>query len=195
MFTGIIREMGKVVEKKYNRGNVVLGIKTTDELNVADSVAINGVCLTVVDKRADRIYVEMMPATLKRTNLGELRVGDEVNIEPALRLSDRLSGHLVSGHVDGVGRILYLRRRHGYYEMKVKIDASLMQYMVPRGSIAVDGISLTIAEVKQDGIIVNITPYTLGNTNLKHRRVGDKVNIEADVLAKLVKPDGKRAQV
>jgi len=195
MFTGIIREMGKVVEKKYNRGNVVLGIKTTDELNVADSVAINGVCLTVVDKRADRIYVEMMPATLKRTNLGELRVGDEVNIEPALRLSDRLSGHLVSGHVDGVGRILYLRRRHGYYEMKVKIDASLMQYMVPRGSIAVDGISLTIAEVKQDGIIVNITPYTLENTNLKHRRVGDKVNIEADVLAKLVKPDGKRAQV
>ena len=195
MFTGIIHKMGKVVEKKYNRGNVILGIKTTDELNVADSVAINGICLTVVDKRADRVYVEVMPATLRCTNLGELRVGDEVNLEPALRLSDRLSGHLVTGHVDGVGKILYLRRRPGYYEMKVKIDASLMQYMVPRDSIAIDGISLTIAEVKQDGIIVNITPYTLENTNLKHRRVGDKVNIEADVLAKLVKPDGKRAQV
>lgn len=195
MFTGIIREMGRVVEKKYNGGNVVLGIKTTDELDVADSVAINGVCLTVVDKRADRVYVEVMSATLRCTNLGELRVGDEVNIEPALRLSDRLSGHLVTGHVDGVGRIMYLRRRHGYYEMKVKVDASLMQYMVPKGSIAMDGISLTIAGVKQDGVIVNITPYTLENTNLKHRRVGDKVNIEVDVLAKLVKPDVKRVQV
>jgi len=195
MFTGIIREMGKVVEKKYNGGNVVLGIKTVAELDVADSVAINGVCLTVVDKRADRFYVEVMPATLRCTNLGKLRVGDEVNIEPALRLNNRVSGHLVTGHVDGVGRITYLRRRHGYYEMKVKIDTSLMQYMIPRGSIAIDGISLTIAEVKQDGIIVNITPYTLENTNLKHRRVGDKVNVEVDVLAKLVKSDVKKVQV
>lgn len=195
MFTGIIREMGKVVEKKYNGGNVVLGIKTVDELDVADSVAVNGVCLTVVDKRADRIYVEVMPATLRCTNLSELRVGDEVNIEPALRLNDRVSGHLVTGHVDGVGRIMYLRRRPGYYEVKVKIDTSLRQYMIPRGSIAIDGISLTIAEVKQDGIIVNITPYTLENTNLKHRRVGDKVNVEVDVLAKLVKSNVQKVQV
>ena len=175
MFTGIVREVGRVVEFDGSR----LVVDASTEAAGGDSVAVDGVCLTVLD--GSRLAFDVVPETLSRTTLGELQAGDRVNIEPALRVGDPLGGHHVQGHVDGIGRV----RSTGE---PVWIDApvELLRYCVEKGSIAVDGVSLTIAAVDDAGLAVALIPHTLAETTLGELEPGGAVNLETDVLAKYV---------
>ena len=175
MFTGIVREVGRVVEFDGSR----LVVEATTNAAGGDSVAVDGVCLTVLD--GSRLAFDVVPETLSRTTLGALRPGDGVNIEPALRAGDPLGGHHVQGHVDGIGRV----RSTGE---PVWIDApvDILRYCVEKGSITVDGVSLTIAAVDDAGFAVALIPHTLTATTLGELEAGDAVNLEADVLAKYV---------
>ncbi len=187
MFSGIVEELGSVL-RISRRGKVSLleirAQKIMDELVVGDSVAVNGACLTVVATEGGSVSFEVMPETLKLTNLGLLRSGEKVNLERSLRVGDRISGHFVSGHVDCMGII----RKKGYvggnlsFEIAVPVDVS--KYCLAKGSIAVDGISLTLTERKPNTFSVYIIPHTLKNTTLSFRTPSDKVNIEFDILAK-----------
>jgi len=175
VFTGIVREVGRVVEFDGSR----LVVEATTNAAGGDSVAVDGVCLTVLD--GSRLAFDVVPETLSRTTLGALRPGDGVNIEPALRAGDPLGGHHVQGHVDGIGRV----RSTGE---PVWIDApvDILRYCVEKGSITVDGVSLTIAAVDDAGFAVALIPHTLTATTLGELEAGDAVNLEADVLAKYV---------
>jgi riboflavin synthase len=189
MFTGLVEVMGKVwrVEPAGAGRKLTISVPSlVVELKLGESVAINGACLTVVECDTDCCQFEAGPETLRRTNLGELIEGDRVNLERALRLSDRLGGHLVQGHVDGVGRIAQ-RRRDGEWEtVWFGSPPELAAQMVPKGSVAVDGVSLTIVEATSDQFSVMLIPHTLANTTLGFKSVGAVVNLETDVLAKYV---------
>jgi riboflavin synthase len=189
MFTGLIEVMGKVrrVEPAgAGRKLTISAPSLVGELKIGESVAINGACLTVVEREPDSCRFEAGPETLRRTNLGELADGDRVNLERALRLSDRLGGHLVQGHVDGIGRISE-RRRDGEWEtVRFGCSPELAAQMAPKGSVAVDGISLTLIEVTGDRFSVMLIPHTLANTTLGFKHPGDAVNFETDILAKYV---------
>jgi riboflavin synthase len=184
VFTGIIEEVGRVEPgSRFSiRCNRVLS-----DLNVGASVAVNGVCLTAVAIRPDGFSADLAPETLERSNLGDLRAGDPVNLERPLMLSTRLSGHIVQGHVDGTGVLETLKELgDGNRELTVRVPRVLDRFLVYKGSIAIDGISLTIAAV-QDGLVkVAIIPHTYEATNLAVRKPGDRLNIECDVLAKHV---------
>lgn len=155
-------------------------------LETGESVAVNGACLTVLEPSAEGFSADVSPETLERTNLGALKAGDPVNLERALTLSQRLGGHLVSGHVDGVGVIRRLERQGDYHLLEVAAPASVTRYCIEKGSIAIDGISLTINEVNGSAIACMIIPHTMEATNLGTRRVGDRVNLEADLIGKYV---------
>jgi len=157
------------------------------DLTLGASISVNGVCLTAVDIRPDGFSADLAPETLQRSNLGDLRAGDPVNLERPLMLSSRLSGHIVQGHVDGTGVLAALTElRDGNWELAVRVPRELDRFLVYKGSIAIDGISLTIAEV-QDGLVrVAIIPHTYQATNIQGRKAGDRLNIECDVLAKHV---------
>jgi riboflavin synthase len=157
------------------------------DLTLGASISVNGVCLTAVDIRPDGFSADLAPETLERSNLGDLRAGDPVNLERPLMLSTRLSGHIVQGHVDGTGVLEALTELgDGNWELTVRVPRELDRFLVYKGSIAIDGISLTIAEV-QDGLVrVAIIPHTYQATNLHVRKTGDRLNIECDVLAKHV---------
>jgi riboflavin synthase len=189
MFTGLIEAMGKVrrVEPAAAGRKLTISASTfAEELEIGESVAINGACLTLVERERDACRFEIGPETLRRTNLGELAEGDRVNLERALRLSDRLGGHLVQGHVDGVGHISE-RRREGQWEtVWFGCSPELATQMVPKGSVAVDGISLTLVEVATDHFSVMLIPHTLANTTLGFKKRGATVNVETDILAKYV---------
>ncbi len=150
-----------------------------------DSVSVNGVCLTVT-KPAGDISFDISPETMRRTNLGELKIGDRVNLERALRLSDRLGGHIVTGHVDGVGTIRGKSPVGEYIFYTFESPAEILKYIVKKGSIAVDGISLTVVELDSSSFSVAIIPHTLTATNISDKRVGDKVNLEVDIIGKYV---------
>ena len=184
MFTGIIEEMGTVEagERFSVRCSVVLS-----DITPGASIAVNGVCLTAVDTRPDGFSADLAPETLQRSNLGDLRRGDRVNLERPLMLQTRLSGHIVQGHVDGTGVLEALRELgDGNWELEVRAPRELDRFLVYKGSIAIDGISLTIASVTDGLVRVAIIPHTYQATNLGARKVGDRVNIECDVLAKHV---------
>jgi riboflavin synthase len=151
-----------------------------------DSVAVNGVCLTATQIGADGFISDVMAETLRRTTLGELRVGDRVNLERAATATTRLGGHLVQGHVDGVGRLIDRSPAGAFDEVTIALPATLTSYVVEKGSIAVDGISLTVARLTDDTITIGLIPETLQRTTFGHRAVGDTVNIEVDVIAKYV---------
>jgi riboflavin synthase len=185
VFTGIVEEIGVVREVDRDR-LVFEAHRVLEGTKIGDSLAVNGVCLTVVSLEDRGFGANVMPETLRCTNLGELHYKDRVNLERALMLGGRLGGHLVLGHVDGTGEVLTVGREEGARVMKISAPPELMCYMVDKGFIAVDGVSLTIVEVDDSSFVVSLVGYTMGNTTLGMSRVGDVVNLEADVIAKYV---------
>jgi riboflavin synthase len=198
MFTGIIEDKGKVVRVEY-RGQekrLTIGLpRDLTEVQLGDSININGVCLTVVENRERTVELDLSQETLQRTVLGELKEGDQVNLERALKLSDRLGGHIVTGHIDGIGVIAEKRKERDFFQLRVRIPESVSKYVVQKGSIAVDGISLTVNEYMGGEIQMTLIPYTIEKTTLVDKEVGDRVNLEADILGKYVeKLFGQRDQ-
>jgi riboflavin synthase len=184
MFTGIIEELGTVTA--HTAG--MLGIrapKIAAGVAVGDSVATNGVCLTVTRFEGDRFWVDYSSTTREATTIGRWRVGEVLNLERALTLGTRLGGHLVAGHVDGVGRIVSIREREGVH-VSITIPEALTRYLIPKGSITVDGVSLTLVAVQAGHFDLTIIPHTVELTNLQHRRSGDEVNLEVDLIGKYV---------
>lgn len=189
MFTGIIKMLAPVEAVRRATGGARIVIDLEDLAAGAgrgDSVSVNGACLTVAEKRGSVCEFDAVAETLSRTTLGSLRPGDRVNIEPSLRVGDQLGGHFVLGHVDGIGEIAALTRAGEGAEMQVSADAALAALMVPKGSVAVDGISLTLVGVGKAHFTCAVIPTTLQETTLGSRRPGDKVNVEADLLGKMV---------
>ncbi|HID95314.1 MAG TPA: riboflavin synthase [Candidatus Latescibacteria bacterium] len=187
MFTGIIEEVGEIF--LLQRGAEIQKIaikarKVLDGTGVGDSINIDGACHTVIDIDTGTFTVESVEETLRRTTLGELKVGDRVNLERALHPSDRLGGHFVLGHVDGVGVIIGRRDTAGGSIFTIKMPEDLKRYVAAKGSIALDGISLTVVGVELDRFTVSIVPHTLKSTTLSSKRIGGKVNLEVDVLAR-----------
>lgn len=189
MFTGLVEEVGKI--KSVERGGSLLKIecsKVIEDVKEGDSVAVNGVCLTVVAVGDNCLSFDVSPETLKRSNLSRLRTGSAVNLERALRVGDRLGGHILQGHVDTVVRVLGMRReRGGFYRFSFELPYNFRTLVVEKGSIGIDGISLTVAEVKGNAFSVAVIPHTYENTNLRERKVGDRVNVEFDIIGKYVR--------
>ena len=190
MFTGIVQTMG-VVESIGRRSTGARLVVTAPELSrpIADgaSIAVNGVCLTVASSDASRIEFDVVPETLSQTTLGELRTGSRVNLEPSLRVGDRMDGHIVQGHIDGTASIVSIETGSQGQMWTFQVDRKLSPYIIVKGSIAIDGISLTVARVGSDGTFsVALIPTTLRMTTLSHARVGDRVNIETDIFARTV---------
>jgi riboflavin synthase len=189
MFTGLIEDIGKIGALRLQQGSAVMTVRTrlpVRSMPLGASVAVNGACLTVVKKLRGAFTVDVSPETLVRTNLGQLTVGSLVNLEQPMRLQERLGGHLVTGHVDGVGRVAAIQKQGEFTIFRFRLPADLARLLVSKGSVAVDGISLTVNDCRRDGFSVAIIPFTLQHTNLQGRRVGDKVNIETDLIGKYV---------
>lgn len=190
MFTGIVETVGRVVaiEPQGAKTRLVIDAPAvTDALPIGASVAVNGACLTVVAVRGEQVAFEAVPETLARSSLGGLRAGSAVNLERAMRADARLDGHIVQGHVDGVGRVRALDRRGDDVRLAVACEPDFAELLVPKGSVAIDGVSLTVVGVAPDGFDVALIPHTLAVTTLGERRPGDAVNLEADVLGKYVR--------
>jgi len=185
MFTGIIEEVGKVSSASTNK-LVISARQVLAGMKPGDSMAINGACLTVTDFDRSSFCVDVMPETLKRTNLGLLRAGDGVNLERPMALGGRLGGHLVQGHIDHTGRIIAMEWEGEALLFRFEAPPEVMRYTVPKGFIAVDGISLTITEKDSNSFQVSVVEYTRRNTTLGRRKAGDVVNLEADIIAKYV---------
>lgn len=185
MFTGIVRELGAVAAFDGSR-LVVAGPATAAGVAVGDSVSVAGVCLTVVDAAGGRLAFDVVPETIARTSLGGLEPGDAVNLEPALRVGDPLGGHVVQGHVDAVGRVRSVEPEEESRRVRVDAPESVVRYCLEKGSIAVDGVSLTVTAVGPDWFEVGLIPETLRATTLGGKAAGDPVNLEVDVLAKYV---------
>jgi len=191
MFTGLIETLGTVrALAPDGSGGAVLTIaesRLVPELAEGESVAVNGACLTVIGREGDTFRFQLGPETLQRTNLGQLKEGERVNLERSLRVGDRLGGHFVQGHVDAVGTVLE-RVHRGEWEMAwFSFPRALGLFMVPKGSIAVDGVSLTLVDVEEERFSVMLIPHTLENTTLGRKERGDAVNLEGDMIAKHVK--------
>ena len=189
MFTGLIEDVGKIAALQIDDHAAVLTVQTKLPLGSMPhgaSIAVNGACLTVVKRRKKAFTVDVSPETLKRTNLQELAVGSRVNLERPMRLADRLGGHLVTGHVDGVARIVAMSAEGEFTIISFAVPALITPMLVRKGSVAVDGISLTVNDCQRGRFSVAIIPYTLQHTNLRARRVGDKVNVETDLIGKYV---------
>lgn len=186
VFTGIVREKGRVASIGGGDAGVRLAVRTTVEAALGDSVAVNGVCLTVVETGGGVLAFDAVPETLSRTSLGRLGKGAAVNVEPALRAGDPLGGHYVQGHVDGVGRVRSLEPEGEGARLTVDAPPAILRYVVEKGSIAVEGVSLTIAALDDTGFAIALVPHTLEATTLGALAPGDDVNLEVDVLAKYV---------
>ncbi len=189
MFTGLVAELGDIVslEKRGKGARLFLAAKAlSQDAKLGDSIAINGACLTVVEVRGTTLAFDISDETLKSTNLGELRVKDSVNLEPALRLSDRLGGHFVTGHIDGAGRMRSKNLEGEVYKIVIETEPWIAEYLVEKGSVAVDGISLTVVDVLRDGFSLVIIPHTAKLTTLGLKGAGDRVNVEVDILGKYV---------
>jgi riboflavin synthase len=189
MFTGIIEEIGKIEQTSKRGNNLLLRIKATkvsSDLKVADSVNINGACQTIIEVKDDYFTVEAVEETLRRTSLGQLKAGDFVNLERALRLSDRLGGHMIAGHVDFVARTRSITQKDQSYVFEFEFPPEYRTHFVEKGSVAVDGVSLTVVEVFVSSFTVSVIPFTVQNTNLGKKKIGDAVNIETDLIGKYV---------
>ncbi len=190
MFTGIIESLGTLKKIQPNGQGKILGIDTDINLfetKIGDSIAVNGVCLTVVKLNKNFFEVDAAPETVLKTTFKKLNVGDKLNIERALRFSDRLDGHLVSGHVDGTGIIVSKVKKSNAVIITIKIDSELALQLIQKGSVAVDGISLTINRCSDNDFEVSIIPHTGNITTIGLKNIGDEVNIETDMLGKYVK--------
>jgi riboflavin synthase len=188
MFTGIITDVGRVLEIADGGGRrMTIGTRLPlAEIPLGSSIATSGICFSAIDKGPDWFTVEVSDATLEVTTAGAWVVGDRVNLERSLRIGDEMGGHIVFGHVDAVGEILALEPAGASHRLEVKVPASLAPLFAVKGSIAVDGISLTVNEAGADRFAVNVIPHTWRATNLAERRVGDRVNVEVDMLARYV---------
>lgn len=187
MFTGIIEEIG-IVKSVKSKVITIEANKIFDDLKLGDSVAVNGTCLTISNFSNKIFNADITTETLSRTNLGDLKSGFKVNLERALTLNGRLGGHIVSGHIDGVGIIKNISKSENDIILKIEVSANLMKYIIEKGSVAVDGISLTVAKVdsNKNNFSVAIIPHTLKETVLYYKKAGDKVNIENDIIGKYV---------
>jgi riboflavin synthase len=189
MFTGIIEGLGTIVDNRpCNRGCqlTIAADYTLLGSKIGDSIAVNGACLTITDINAQRFTVDVSPETLDTTILGTIRNGDRINLERALKLSDRLDGHLVSGHVDGIGKVTSKLTKGNALLITISVDPSLTRYMIKKGSVAVDGTSLTINQCDRNNFSVSIIPHTAKLTTINLRNVGSFVNIETDLIGKYV---------
>ncbi len=189
MFTGIIEETGRVVAFTEGRESWRLQVAADvvpGDVKLGDSVAVNGCCLTVTKFDAKHLWFDLLAETRRLTNFSELRADSLVNLERSLRADTRLGGHFVTGHIDAPGHVEIFEARGKDHYLKVKVPDGLARYLVYKGSVAIDGISLTVAEVSGDSFAVWLIPHTLAVTNLKNRRAGDRVNLEFDLLAKYV---------
>lgn len=189
MFTGLVVELGDIVslQKRGKGARLFLDAQAlAREAKIGDSIAINGTCLTVVEIRGASLAFDISDETLKSSNLGELKVGDRVNLEPALRLNDRLGGHFVTGHIDGVGRIRSKNLEGEVYKIVIETEPRIAEYLVEKGSVAVDGISLTVVDLLREGFSLVVIPHTANVTTIGLKGVGDKVNVEVDILGKYV---------
>jgi len=189
MFTGIVQETGTVSAIDRKGSITVLGIRSeqvVQSAEIGDSISVNGVCLTITSLEQGIMHFDLSAETLKTSNIGSLRRGDRVNLEPALRPSDRLGGHFVTGHIDGVGSIKRKRRTGETTEIEIGAPEEVLKYVVKKGSIAIDGISLTVVDVSGDSFKVVIIPHTMDVTTIGWKEVNDTVNLEADILGKYV---------
>lgn len=187
MFTGIIEELGKVAAIEQQPDAIRLTIscgKVLSDLKRGDSISCSGTCLTAIDIDGSSFTADVMLETLKRSSLSEVKVGDVINLERAMQHETRFGGHIVQGHVDGVGEVISREKSDNWDWVRIRIPADLMKYVVMKGSITIDGISLTVNELGDDHIAVSLIPETLEVTTLGYKQPGDKVNVEADVLAK-----------
>lgn len=189
MFTGIIEEVGQVTRMRQGAHSCVLTVRAPHVaagLSLGDSVATNGVCLTVAQLHDDGFSADVMHETLRRSSLGSLRAGSGVNLERAMSAASRFDGHIVSGHIDGTGRIVAIRHDDNAVWFRIVASPSILRLIVEKGSIALDGISLTVAELYESSFSVSTIPHTRKSTNLSSRQVGDVVNLENDLIGKYV---------
>ena len=188
MFTGIIAALGKVVTVKTQGGDVRLEVASQklklNDVKLGDSIAVNGVCLTVVSMQSDCVYFDVSRETLDRTSIGIAKIGSEINLEKALAVGDRLGGHFVSGHVDGMGECIKRETSARSIIFQFRVLSNLERYIAEKGSICIDGVSLTVNEVSQDIFEVNVIPHTLEETIIKDYQVGTRVNLEVDLIAR-----------
>lgn len=196
MFTGIIEELGNIEDIDRSKQPLLFTVRAKQvlkDLKVGDSVSVNGACLTVTDVQKDRFSVEVIEETLSRTNLKDLKRADKVNLEAALKAGQKISGHFVTGHIDGTGKILKMRHQKGVMLIEIGLDKEILIGIVDKGSVAVDGISLTVSEIREKSFCVYIIPHTAKVTTLGFKTSGDTVNIELDLLGKYVqkRPDHK----
>jgi riboflavin synthase len=201
MFTGIIEELGKLVSLKMSAGSGVISIeagRVLEGAQVGDCISVNGVCLTARDLSSSTFSADVMPETLRRTNLGNLKPGSIVNLERAMNLGGRLGGHLILGHVDATGKVVSIKPEGTAVVYTISAPAEVLRYVLPQGSIGVDGISLTVTKLEGDKFSVSLIPHTVKMTTLGHNGVGYEVNLEADVIGKYVAkmlkgslPDGR----
>lgn len=189
MFTGIVEEIGKIQNVKKNVKSSVFTIEGNEifeDINIGDSISVNGVCLTVTRFDNNTFTADVMNETISRSSLGRLKNGSHVNLERAMSANGRFGGHIVSGHIDGTGKITKIEKDDNAIWYTIAVKDNLMKYIVEKGSISIDGISLTIAKVTESDFSVSIIPHTAHETILSHRSVGDIVNIENDIIGKYV---------
>jgi len=189
MFTGIIEEIGKISSINPIAGGLRIKISCCnilDDISVDDSICVDGVCLTAIKVDDYGFWVDAVGATLEKTIFAKMQLSSSVNLERSLKLNGRLGGHFVQGHANGIGTILEINKLGENYFLKISVDESLQKYLVEEGSITIDGISLTIAELGDTKVGISIIPHTWQNTTLQQKKIGDKVNIETDVLAKYI---------
>lgn len=189
MFTGIVEEIGRVERIKHGQHSAVLTIHADTVLEgtkIGDSIAVNGICLTVTELFSHGFSADVMHETLNRSSLAGLTMGTPVNLERAMAADGRFGGHIVAGHVDGVGKVIRVRRDDTAIWYTIQAKAELMRYIVEKGSITIDGISLTVAEVGESEFSISAIPHTVSQTILKNRREGDLVNLETDIIGKYV---------
>ena len=189
MFTGLIEETGSILNIRPGSKSTSVSIKASkvlEDANIGDSIAVNGICLTVTSKSADSFTADVMPETINRTNLHRLTKGSKVNLERALKLGDRLGGHMVSGHIDSTGEIIKISPDENAVLIEIGLSASLIPYIIEKGSVSIDGISLTVASVTKRSFIVSVIPHTKKMTTLEKAMSGQMVNIECDMIGKYI---------
>ena len=189
MFTGIIEEVGKIknIQGGTNYKLTITASKILEDIHLGDSIAVNGICLTAISWDNGSFTVDVMRETLERTSLHRLRAGSFVNLERALAANGRFGGHIVSGHIDGTGEIINIRRDANAVWYKIKTSEKIMEFIIEKGSIAIDGISLTVTKVDRSAFYVSVIPHTLENTILLRKKTGDIVNLENDIVGKYIK--------
>ncbi|MBM7580172.1 riboflavin synthase [Jeotgalibacillus terrae] len=198
MFTGLIEEVGTVHNLQKGKNSMILTIdcaKVIEDAKIGDSISINGVCLTVTERAGKQFSVDVMPETMKSTTLHELKKGSKVNLERAMAAGGRFGGHFVSGHVDGTGTIQSMKKEENAIYIYIQVPSDLMKYFMMKGSVAVDGTSLTVFDVTRDAFMISLIPQTADDTIIASKSPGSKVNIECDMIAKyvqnLIQPEQK----